>query len=464
MDFFLQGQHDEIAIELFNRLREICPSCSYTIWGKFLDSTTTSIACSEVQDEVVFRSRVKECANDVRMCNLYTHLEFFHDLSNAYLLVSGSVYLLDKTCPLYTTSPDSSECLSSGTSAGGIVGAMFGGLIAGAAISAGICLVIFIVVIKRGRRESEKDNPHPKTFKKASMRPKKVNNYTTKEEKKEEDDEDLDDYVDVEGGKFGDSSYEYLPTFKDKTMKDKAKGPDAEYDVPQDIMTGLPGGKLQNSGGYEYPDISGAKDASSSLEMQAKKASLKKPLQVGKGRKEGKGKVAKPQSAKKSGVKDVATKTASTIPKQPPGKASKPAEVAPSTAQPPVTAKPTTQQPAITNIPPPPPPAAPPVVTQQQPPATKTPPAAKTISTQQKPTMGQLPTAKTPLQPVAKTMPAQQKVSAKIPQPPPPLVEKEEETGFQAMRKKLANLSGATVVENTTATTAAPQQGGNKRM
>ncbi len=414
----------ELAAELFDRLRAICPPCSYAPWGNFLDSMSTSVACSALPDEVVLRARVRVCAEDVQACNLSTHLEFFHSLANPYLLVTSSVYLLDKNCPLYTTSAQSTDCLSSSSPIAAAVGAAFGGLIVGAVTAVVICLIVAVVIVKRRARETEEDNPHPMTFKnskKASMKSPKGNKYSTGGAGKE---------IEVDEGNYdnydNDPGYEFLPTFKNQTMEEKARGLNVEYDNPQNVISGLPSAANRQSAEYEIPDIDSAGNA---FEMQVKATA---PYGNRGGKMEGK---AKLQGAKKKGAggrakmpknaaSDAKSKTLQQLWQQqpPPGQPSSDPTASSAAKQSSNTLSPATAK------------------------ASQAQPAAKIPATQQQ---QQQPAAKAPIQPAAKST-AQQKIPQPPPPPPPPDEPQEGEQqhgGFKAMRKKLVDMSGATVVK-----------------
>ena len=465
-------QRDDIATAIFGRLQFICPSCQYAPWGSFLDSSSVSIACSGVvRNEVVFRARLLEemggvrgCRNNVRSCSLNAHLEFFHSLPNPHLLVSDSLYLLDRNCPLYASSSQSADCLTPSPSVGATAGAAVGGLIAGAALTAGIVVVILVILYVRRRRKRDEIEytPHPKTLDNPKKAHLGTNEYSTKGQG--------DDEIEVDDGHYdNDPSYEFLPTFKDQTMEEKAV--DAEYDIPQDVLHGLPSShNRQPSVEYEYPEAAGIGAPRNTFQMKTKKksVSLKPAL---KKKEKAKAPATKKKGKFSRGEGDGAkTVGSSTVPLQhqqvegvAPGldgdhqlRSSNVLPIAAAAAiPPPPPAPPTDQQQE----------AAPPTktVTPQQS-GSKLPLVPKTAK--QPPTAGKAPTAgKNPLQPTAKN------TKAKIPEPPPPPEEDEDQVregeglGFKAMRKKMANLSGATVLaEGKQGAGVRPQADGSKKM
>lgn len=167
------------------------------------------------------------CRGNFETCDLNTHIEFFHSLVPSFLLFPGDngdnrILLLDNNCPLYAGSAQSTDCLTgSSSSAAAIVGGVFGGLIAGAVIALGIAALVVVIIVKwRRSRENEEVPPHPKThrFPTSATEVRYTHN-----------------------SQSDDPGYEFLPVFN-KGSGTEVNGDDfdAEYDIPQVALTGLP--------------------------------------------------------------------------------------------------------------------------------------------------------------------------------------------------------------------------------
>lgn len=128
------------------------------------------------------------------------------------------------------------ECLTGGSSSiGAIVGGVIGGFIAGTVISLGIAAIV-IAIVTKCRKKDEDMEPHPKTNKFPG-----TSSTTTAEP-----------YYTQQQNQSDDPGYEFLPVFnKGSEVKDD---PDAEYDVPQLALTGLPAAHAVVNSEYEVMD------------------------------------------------------------------------------------------------------------------------------------------------------------------------------------------------------------------
>lgn len=228
-----------IANELLSRLERICPTCNYSPTEIFLTSVST--ACSS-RDEVVLRAEVTTCLGNLQQCDFNTHLEHFRSIPSPFLAISNStLLLLDRSCPLYASSAQSTECLTSvGFSAGVLAGGVVGGMVLGACIA--LCCVVVVVLvfvhIKRRRQGKKEMTPHPTSH-----------NFPRK---------DLHNMKDLQAhhnkNSSDDTGYEYLPTFRTQTLE-KSQQDEGGYDIPHDVVKGLPTATAANPDGeYIIPD------------------------------------------------------------------------------------------------------------------------------------------------------------------------------------------------------------------
>ena len=155
------------------RLSIICPTCGYTSVEWLMDSI---LQCTGREDQVLFRAVLSTamCSGPTLSCS--EHLEFWASLQDPFLRFGEQVLLVDSTCPLYTNSLTSDDCMDPSTSVeatdptcipstvsrGGIIAASFlGGALAGFASS--LILIIatcayFLRKPKRGRTTKSSEN------------------------------------------------------------------------------------------------------------------------------------------------------------------------------------------------------------------------------------------------------------------------------------------------------------------
>ena len=148
---------DDITNDLSSQLSTLC-NCDL-----YLPSLTSNrtIECSNNMDSDSILFRAMLSSNITGNCNLRQCLEDWFGRPSPHVRVSNQnhLLLLDRTCPLYSRSLTSMECLedraetgSTAGSGGSIAGALIGGVILGALLAVGIGLGIVLFLCYRQRR------------------------------------------------------------------------------------------------------------------------------------------------------------------------------------------------------------------------------------------------------------------------------------------------------------------------
>lgn len=234
------------------------------------------------------------------MCDLNTHIEFFHSLSPSFLLFLDERLLLldsnENNCPLYTGSADSTSCLTGSTSSiGSIVGGVIGGIIAGAVIALGIAALVIVIILKRRKSDTKELDPHPTTSK---FPGKGSSGLVEAAEQRYAGKQNPSD----------DAGYEFLPVFNKGPTGDAT---DAEYDIPQLALSGLPSAPAAGQSEYEVMDLMDTNTGTAGGGKESRFSKRKKAPAAPKGskQKEKKEKEGKPaQKGKKAGHESVEKK------------------------------------------------------------------------------------------------------------------------------------------------------------
>ena len=144
------------------RLSIICPTCGYTSVEWLVDSI---LQCTGREDQVLFRAVLSTamCSGPTLSCS--KHLEFWASLQDPFLRFGEQVLLVDSTCPLYTNSLTSDDCMDpsmrvEGTASqgGAIAGSFLGGVLAGFSFSLILIIAIYAYFQRTNRNAKSSEN------------------------------------------------------------------------------------------------------------------------------------------------------------------------------------------------------------------------------------------------------------------------------------------------------------------
>lgn len=219
----------------------ICPTCNYSSHEQLFSVPSPLICPSSREDEVIFLSEGMFCSGELQNCEVNTHLEFFHSLLPAFLNLSDVLLLLDPSCPLYASSPMSSECSATPTTftAGQLAGAAIGAALAMLIVVTLLAVVVLLVVIQRKRRrEREKElSSHPMS--KTRMKVRSIHKRST--------------LTHPATNTGQEDNYEMLPAQLDTGLvrkEEKKEEAPPEYEIPSNVVN-LPTAVSQDSVEYE---------------------------------------------------------------------------------------------------------------------------------------------------------------------------------------------------------------------
>ncbi len=154
---------NDIILDLLTQLSNLC-NCSLTNRDKI---TPLSLQCDEASDQYTDEILLRAVVSISSRAELLNSLQLWIIGTSPSVTVSdlGIQLLLDRSCPLYTTSDTSNECLDpttkpatviiteSSSNGGAIAGALIGGILLGVILTVGVGSVIILLLLwwkKRG--------------------------------------------------------------------------------------------------------------------------------------------------------------------------------------------------------------------------------------------------------------------------------------------------------------------------